>query len=97
MIRLIYAVYDNISASIIGGLIMETTDAPAIRAFHDALHPKNNSILSQHPEDYVLKELGNIDDQGNIVGNMATRTVATGSAWAASQAPSAPLNLLETK
>lgn len=93
MLKLIYAVYDNVSGSIIGGLIMESSDAPAIRAFYDALDPKNNSILSQHPEDYVLKELGNIDDQGNINGNMTTRTVTTGTAWTAIRTP----QLLETK
>lgn len=83
MRKLIYAVYDNVAGCIIGGLITETTDAPAIRAFYDALNPKNNTILSQHPGDYDLRCLGNIDDQGDIEGILTTRIVTTGEAYLA--------------
>lgn len=97
MLKLIYAVYDTVAGTIIGSLIMETSDAPAIRAFYDALDPKHNSILSHHPTDFSLKELGNIDDQGNIVGNDTPRTVVTGTAWLAGRTPNPQLSLSEDR
>lgn len=81
--RNLYAVYDLKAESIVGGIIMERLDAPAIRAFHDALDPKSNSILSQHPADFELRSLGAIDDQGVVLGYDEPATVATGAQWAA--------------
>lgn len=84
MSRSIYAVYDVKSESIIGGLIMERLDAPAIRAFHDALDPKLTTVLSQHPADFTLLCLGSIEDNGQMYPNIdGPNTVATGAQWAA--------------
>lgn len=80
----IYSVYDLKSESLIGGLITERLDAPAIRAFHDALDPKNQSILAAHPGDFQLMWLGTIEEDGTIVTNpLGPQVVATGAQWAA--------------
>lgn len=80
----IYSVYDLKSESLIGGLITERLDAPAIRAFHDALDPKNNSILAAHPADFQLMCLGTIEDDGRIfISPDGPTVVATGAQWAA--------------
>lgn len=80
----IYAVRDVVSTSIVSGLILEFQDAPAIRAFHDALSD-SGSPMAKHPADYVLLDLGEIDlDTGTIVG-VAPITIATGASWLESQ------------
>lgn len=85
MFKQLYAVYDTVSESIIGGIIIETSDAPAIRAFHDALRMKD-SLLAQHPEDYNLVNLAALDPAGYIrVGETQPQIVATGAAWKESQ------------
>lgn len=82
--RQLYCVYDLKSESLVGGIIMERLDAPAIRAFHDALDPKNQSILAQHPADFQLLCLGSVDDSGMIIVNPNyLNPVATGAQWAA--------------
>lgn len=87
MTKYIYAVKDLVSESIVGSLIMELRDGPAIRAFHDALEPSSNSVLAKHPEDFNLLELGDIDDTGIIAGRDIPRVVATGAAWKAGAQP----------
>lgn len=82
--RNMYCVYDLKSEAIAGGIILERLDAPAIRAFHDALDPKHATVLSSHPADFQLICLGSVDDSGQIVVNPSWLTpVATGAQWAA--------------
>lgn len=82
--RQLYAVLDLKAESLIGGIIQERLDAPAIRAFHDALDSKSNSILSQHPADFSLLLLGTIEEDGRIYPNGdGPQVVATGAQWAA--------------
>lgn len=81
--RNMYCIYDKKAESIVGGIILERVDAPAIRAFHDALNPKNGTVLSEHPEDFELWLLGALDDQGELVPNSGYKSVATGVQWAA--------------
>lgn len=81
--RQMYAVFDIKSESIIGGIVLESRDAPAIRAFHDALTPKNNTVLSQHPEDFELILLGTLMDDGQVIPADKPTTIATGTQWAA--------------
>lgn len=75
----LYQVYDLVAATIIGGMIQEVNDAPAIRAFGDALGTKD-SILAAHPEDYELRYLGTIDDHGFIT-DTGPDTIFKGSTW----------------
>lgn len=82
MNKRLYMVFDQVSLTTVGGIILENHDAPAIRAFHDALKMKD-SLLAQHPADYSLLQLGEIDSEGRITtaygGNPIV--VATGAAW----------------
>lgn len=80
----LYAVRDVVSQSVVSGIIMEMTDAPAIRAFHDALATPE-SPMGKHPADYVLVDLGEINmDTGLIIG-VSPITIATGASWLESQ------------
>lgn len=84
MTKYIYTVFDKVANTIVGSLITEPHDAPAIRAFHDALgHP--NSILSQHPADFDLLKVAEITDTGEVSIGSYPRTVATGTAYLASK------------
>lgn len=83
MVRKLFAVYDTVAGSVIGGIVQESHAAPAIRAFYDAL-AQPQSGLGTHPDDYVLYELGELDlDTGMIwpvLGDSAI-VVATGTQW----------------
>lgn len=81
----LYTVYDLKAATVIGSIIQESGDAPAIRAFHDALNPKHQTVLSEHPEDFTLLCIGSMDSSGLIVAPEPglIQTIATGAQWAA--------------
>lgn len=80
MTKNLYAVRDIVAQTLIGGIIMEPADPPAIRAFYDALRTKG-SLLAEHPGDFNLLHLGNIDlDTGTIFYTNVT-VVATGTGW----------------
>lgn len=83
----LYIIYDIKAESVIGGIIQEAADGPAIRAFHDALNPKNQTVLSDHPEDFKLLCIGSMDATGLIVAPEPglIPIIATGSQWAAEQ------------
>lgn len=78
--RHIYTVYDTVARTVLPSLIIEQSDAPAIRAFHDALNAPN-SLLAQHPADFNLILLGSLEDDGTIFPADAPVTLATGHAW----------------
>lgn len=83
MQKRLYIVYDTVAASIVGEILQALSDAPAIRAFHDALKTPN-SLISQHPADFQLLYIGAIEDNGDLlIDNRAV--VATGAAWLESQ------------
>lgn len=87
MPKSLYMVYDLVAKTVIGGLIQEMSDAPAIRAFHDALSHRD-SILAQHPEDFNLLLIGSIMSDGTIITPPdGVYAVATGAAWAAQKEP----------
>ncbi|WNK12584.1 MAG: nonstructural protein [Microvirus sp.] len=80
MIKNLYAVRDTVANNIVGGIIMEALDAPAIRAFYDALRAPGN-LLSEHPADFVLVQLGNIDTATGDLREQPVITIATGNGW----------------
>ncbi|AXH73820.1 MAG: nonstructural protein [Microviridae sp.] len=75
--RQLYSLYDLKAQTIVGGLVIENRDGPAIRAFQDAVLDSSSSI-SKHREDYVLLCIGSIDDQGTLVPAANITTVAWG-------------------
>lgn len=76
----IYTVYDTVAQTVLPTLIVEASDAPAIRAFHDALSAPN-SLLAQHPADFNLLLLGSIQEDGTLLPAPSPTVLATGSAW----------------
>lgn len=82
----LYCIYDRVASCILGSIIQEGSDAPAIRSFHDALRSPQSAI-SAHPADYDLLYLGDILTSGIILAVSPPVTVATGAGYLASQTP----------
>lgn len=80
MTKQIYTVLDKVAGVIIGSLIQEPSDPPAVRAFRDALTARE-SQLSKHPEDYDLLCVGMIDERGLLLPVLGEcpRVVVTGA------------------
>jgi hypothetical protein len=76
----LYMVHDITADAVIGPIIQEVSDPPAIRAFYDALRAEG-SLLAQHPSDFNLIYLGVIGDLGDIFPNTPPKIVATGNGW----------------
>lgn len=84
--RRVYVLYDSVSATWIGQLVVDRADAPVIRMFHDLLRdPKTGPGM--HPNDYEIRHVGFVGDDGQLIPS-ETKVIATGAAWAASQTPS---------
>lgn len=84
MLKQLYMVYDLVAETVLGGIIQETADAPAIRAFHDALGA-SESLLAQHPKDFNLLLIGSITSDGTVITPNQPTIVATGAAWVANK------------
>lgn len=83
MRKKLYAVYDTVAGELFGGIVQEPREAPAIRAFYDALGAQG-SPLASHPDDYNLLELGELDTETGLilpVLGQSPITVATGRQW----------------
>ena len=81
MIKRLYTVFDIVANTTVGGIVQEMHDAPAIRAFSDALGAKE-SILAAHPADYELRYIGLIEtDTGTITPESKPETIITGKLW----------------
>lgn len=75
----LYAIYDQLAGSIIGGVHLHKHDAPAVRFFNDVAEGPNSQI-ARHPEDFVLLRIGLISEDGYCD---ADRTVILeGKSWA---------------
>lgn len=82
MPKQIYAIYDNVAESIIGGLHLHPHPAPAIRMFGDVAALPNSQI-GLHPADFDLQLLGTLNDDNSITPHK--ETILTGATWAAAQ------------
>lgn len=82
MPKQIYAIYDNVSEMIIGGLQLHSHAAPAIRTFGD-IAVMQNSQIALHPNDFDLVLLGVLNDDTTITP--AKEVVLTGANWVAAQ------------
>lgn len=88
MIQSLYAVYDLVSESFVGGVHCFAADAAAVRMFGDALADPA-SMLAKHPNDFQLACLGQLDLGTGVITVPPVRVVLTGEAWAASREVSA--------
>lgn len=80
----IFAIYDNVADSIIGGLHLHPHHAPAIRMFGDVATLPNSSI-GLHPEDFDLLLLGVLNEDHTITP--CKEIILAGATWAAAQKP----------
>lgn len=80
MRKRLYTVFDILANTTVGGIVQEMHDAPAIRAFSDALGNKE-SILAAHPADYELRYLGEIETDGGMIYPTLPETIITGKLW----------------
>lgn len=82
MFKNLYCAIDKVAQTTVGAIIQETNDAPAIRAFYDALRAEG-SLLEQHPADFDMLLIGSIDtNTGTIYAPQNGPTiVATGNGW----------------
>lgn len=82
--RNIYAIYDNKAHDItMTSLPTGRHDAPQIREFTNLLLTKETT-LHNHPQDYDLVAIGQLDEEGRI-SNTDWRVVITGAAIHAQQ------------
>lgn len=85
MKKCLYVIRDVLAESIVGGLLLFPTDAPAVRFFGDVINEPKSSV-SAHPNDHVLTYLGSIDEtDGRIDVSDAPRDVITGASYIASR------------
>lgn len=83
MVKKLYAVYDKVAGELFGGIVQEPREAPAIRAFYDALGDKQGPFAS-HPDDYQLLELGELETETGLILPVLGESpivVATGLQW----------------
>jgi len=80
----LYSVYDE-KAQHFGYMFFRKTHAEAIRYFSDGARDKQ-TILGQHPEDFVLYHLGTVDEQNGFVeGVDVVNFLARGSEFKTSE------------
>lgn len=78
MPRKIIAIVDTLANDVAGPLLVFQHSAPAIRYFSDvALHP--DSQIGKHVEDYILLEIGLLNDDLTVVPT--NEIVITGTQW----------------
>lgn len=79
MRRRMYQLRDVVAGCLVGPIILERNDAPAVRSFYMAFEdPK--STLSAAPQDYELLCLGEYDDEVGVT-EPGISVVATGHDW----------------
>lgn len=71
MLKRIYAVYDSLAQEMFGPLIVMPNDAAARRFFQDAVTGEGSRI-AEHPEDYSLHFLGELDTETGVLTSIAT-------------------------
>lgn len=76
MRRRLYQLRDVVSDCLVGAILLERCDAPAVRSFYAGLSDAA-SDLSKFPKDYELICLGEYDDVSGI-GEQMFLTVASG-------------------
>lgn len=98
MKRGLYAIYDQVAGAILGDMAhFFARDEPAVRFFGDVVSTPNTP-LAQHPNDYALICIADVDIESgdvcpaegpdrNKLYAPAHRVVITGAQWQAAQVP----------
>lgn len=81
MILKLYRVYDKIAETGLGPVLIEGHDKAAIRTFTDVCKDKSTQ-LGQHPHDYELQKIGEIETTTNDIVDNKRHTIITGEQWA---------------
>lgn len=84
MRKRMYQLRDVVSGCLVGPILLERNDAPAVRAFYAGLED-SKSQLSQYPADYELVCLGEYDDEKGV-GEVEYSVIARGTEWLALRA-----------
>lgn len=88
MMQRIYAVFDRVAETAVGGLMLFPGDPSAVRTFLDLVADPKTQV-GQHPRDYDLICVGTYDMQRcAVVGHEQPVTVLTGAAADAARSPS---------
>lgn len=77
----LYQIKDRTAGIMSSGIIMHSNDRAAMRWFGDAMSDQRN-IMTKHPEDYDLYQVGEQEDDGTIVGLIPPVIIITGDAMA---------------
>lgn len=90
----LYIIHDEAGQSIVGNVWQSRKDSIAAREFYDML-TKGGTPLNEHPEDYNLIKIGELDiDTGDVTPNTSKdyerKIVASGRAWRDMQNPINP-------
>lgn len=80
----LYQIFDIKAESVVGPIMRENRDGPAIRHFYSLLANKETTI-GQHPTDYQLLHLGTQDEETGDI-NAEPSVVTSGQAWLETQA-----------
>lgn len=78
MIQKVFGVRDTKALAFLQPFFSVSVPA-AVRAFGDAINENPNSPLGKHPEDYILYELGDFDDNsGELIACIPMKMLGVG-------------------
>lgn len=78
--RGIYAIYDNVTKDVYGGLFLAANDNVAMRFMLDELRAQTNAafqLLHQHPDDFSLIKIADLDVDATVTADR--REIITGT------------------
>lgn len=79
MMHGLYVVYDLIAGMMVGGVHVHMNEASAARMFRDLVDPKSGTVVSQHPADFELRCIAQLDPVTlNVFRDGADRVVLRG-------------------
>lgn len=75
----LYQMRDRVAGGMLSGVLLERSDAAAIRGFADAVSDVRTP-MAKHPEDYDMMFLGEQEDDGTLLPVVPPILVVTGQA-----------------
>lgn len=76
MIKNLYIILDTRAEAVVGPVLIEENPVPILRALEEAMVGEKNNF-NQHPEDFVLLELGKIDTETGTIDAQKPEDVIT--------------------